>query len=95
MKGSVSTLSFAEEVGELRDIDPVASGALMPAEEVVWSGAPARGLRLRASDAFVIPFSLMWGGFAIFWELQALKTAAPLAARFWGASFVLLGVHMT
>ena len=37
-------------------------------ERLIWSGAPREGLALRRGDLFMVPFSLVWGAFAIFWE---------------------------
>jgi len=70
--------------------------ALDSGESLIWSGAPRKGLVLRPSDAYMIPFSLLWGGFAIFWEAGVLHTNGPNTTfmSIWGIPFVLAGLYL-
>jgi len=50
---------------------------LSSGEKLIWTGKPKTGIVFRSSDAFMIPFSLLWGGFALFWETSVVATGAP------------------
>jgi len=82
-------------------IDPsqVIAQELEAGESLLWSGQPRKGIVFRGSDALLIPFSVMWGGFAIFWEtmvLQARKVGSRIPVFFvlWGIPFVLVGLYL-
>jgi hypothetical protein len=72
-------------------------GQLMPylldGEVLLWTGRPDPAKHLSPSDRYMVPFSLMWGGFAIFWEAVVLASGAPLVMPIFGLFFVTLGLY--
>jgi hypothetical protein len=76
------------------DADSVIRDELRRDERVIWTGQPPQGMRLRAADAFLIPFSLLWGGFAVFWEATVVASDAPVFFVLWGIPFVLVGIYL-
>jgi len=61
-------------------------------EKLIWSGQPKKGVIFRTADIFLIPFSLLWCGFAIFWFTTALRSGAPFIFAMFGIPFVVVGL---
>lgn len=76
------------------DAVSVISHELSSGERLLWSGQPRPGVRLRPFDAFMIPFSLLWCGFAVFWEATVITKGAPGFFMLWGIPFVLVGLYV-
>lgn len=74
---------------------------LLSGESILWAGQPDASVAFHKEDLFLIPFSLLWGGFAIFWESGVLgfwgKAAQSVRWTFgmiWGIPFVLVGQYL-
>jgi hypothetical protein len=75
----IQTLFESSDRGEqlrLIAIDPRAAqkiqSELMSGESIYWAGMPNPRVVFHSDDWAVIPFSLVWTGFFIFWEADAL-----------------------
>ena len=73
-------------------MDTPLENRLLPGERLLWTGQPGQGIRFTLRDGFLIPFSLLWCGFAIFWESTVLSTPAPGFFALFGIPFVLMGL---
>lgn len=75
---------------------------LLSGESLLWSGQPLGRVIFHQRDLFTIPFSLLWGGFAIFWEWgvtghfggSANRHPAPGFFGLWGIPFVVMGQYL-
>lgn len=77
---------------------------LLPGESAHWTGQPSPTVIFHKEDVFMIPFSLIWGGFAIVWELGVLgyglfgsgtsKSGPSSFMALWGIPFVVIGQYM-
>jgi hypothetical protein len=68
---------FNSNTTEMPLIDSVAAQKLQPellsGESIYWAAMPNPQVIFHSDDWATIPFSLMWGGFFIFWEGRALE----------------------
>lgn len=75
---------------------------LTSGERMYWAGMPNPRVIFHSDDWYAIPFSLMWGAFAIFWETSVLGYwgnrssvgAFSLFMVVWGIPFVVIGQHL-
>lgn len=82
------------------DVQQQLAPYLLPDEQLLWWGRPAPGKHFTSRDLFLVPFSLLWGGFMIFWEVQALTAGPPRGGGprwvfpLFGVPFILMGLYM-
>ena len=70
------------------------TGRLMSGERILWTGRPAVGVLFTSRDFFMVPFSLFFLGFSIFWMAgaTAATSAASASGRGFDIFFPLFGV---
>ena len=70
--------------------DALADLQLPAGEHVLWSGRPDPGKLFTRNDYFLVPFSLLWGGFAFFFFGTAISSGVPVMAGVFGLAFALM-----
>ena len=67
---------------------------LQTGERILWEGRPEVAAFSMRGAWYLVPFSLMWGGFALFWEYSVISSGAPWFFVLWGIPFVAVGLYM-
>jgi hypothetical protein len=75
---------------------------LTSGESILWADQPNPHVIFHKEDVFLIPFSLLWGGFAIFWEAGVSgfwggnqhDSRSWVFGMIWGIPFVLIGQYL-
>lgn len=67
---------------------------IMDDEYILWEGAPEKGVSLTSRDIVLLPFSVIWLGFALFWEYLAVTTSGSLLMMVWGLPFIGVGLYL-
>ncbi len=83
-----------------RDIPQLFKSELQKDEKILWTGRPEPQW-FTPTDIIAVPFSLIWGGFAFFWEGSVLhiyltepKAGAIIFMVIWGIPFCVIGSYM-
>jgi hypothetical protein len=66
---------------------------LQPDERILWRGSPDASVIFAPQDLYVVPVSILWLGFALFWEHGVIHQGTVFA-EIWGIPFVLLGLYV-
>jgi len=62
-------------------------------EQPLWHGAPDPRVWFAPADTFLIPFSILWCGFAIFWEAGVVAGGGPVFFSVVGIPFIAIGIY--
>lgn len=69
--------------------------ALVRNEKLVWSGRPPATIFLRREDALLIPFSIIWVAFWVFWEVSVIREGKSVFLMLWCIPFIVIGLFLT
>jgi hypothetical protein len=83
----------AREVG-VNDPDAQLQPHLRGNEHVIWSGRPVTAVRFSPADVFMVPFSIVWGVFALFWVVSLIANGSPVFLLVASIPFVAVGGYL-
>jgi len=78
----------------VNDPQQTAREHLGPDEHLYWAGTSDPAKLFTGRDGFLVPFSIFWCGFAVFWTVTATVSGAPFFFPLFGSVLVLLGLHL-
>jgi len=70
----------------------IISKELLPNETILWNGQPSLEKTFTKFDIFLVPFSILWGGFAIIWFVIATVVGGIFGL--FGIPFVVIGIYI-
>lgn len=63
-------------------------------EYILWKGHPEKGNIFTGREAVMLPFSIVWLSFAVYWEITALRSGSNWFMVLWGLPFVAIGAYL-
>jgi hypothetical protein len=63
-------------------------------EPPLWTGRPDARVWLGQADLLLVPMTVVWAGFAVFWNVMAWRGRAPVPFRLFGIPFLLIGAYL-
>ena len=63
-------------------------------ETLKWEGTPPQGIVFSSRDVLLVPLSLVFLGFSVFWTYHAIGPGVPVFFTLWGSGFVLFSLYL-
>lgn len=63
-------------------------------EYILWKGRPEKGNIFTGQEVVMLPFSVIWLAFSVYWEMTALQSGVSWFLVLWGIPFVAVGIYL-
>jgi hypothetical protein len=63
-------------------------------ERLLWVGRPDPSVVFAPSDAYLVPFTVLWAGFFLFGQVAAASSSGGLFSLVWGIPFLTIGAYI-